>query len=263
MNDSFLVRGRQGFCDLPRDFHGLIRGDRTARNPFRECFAFDEFENQEVRVAVFLKIMDCGDVGMIERRKNLRFPLKSCDTIGVSRMILRQYFDRDIPSELGVARSIHLAHSAFAERLENLIGAEMGSRREGHVTARIIASPSGKSGMVSFMGKVLDDRKFLCKFAGVIAPPGQEGWPHQEKDALATLWPDGVVAQYQKDLLKLNHHPVRSIKRSFAIFFLMSRPPLLARRGNRSPSISDRGSFGRALRRPPVRRLNGLPVVTE
>ena len=36
---------------------------------------------------------------------------------------------------------------------------------------------------------------------------------------------DGVVAQDQKDLLKLNHHPVRSIKGSFAIFFLMSRPP--------------------------------------
>ena len=83
MNDSFLVCGRQGFCDLPRDFHGLIRGDRCARNPFRERFAFDKFKNQEVCVAVFLEIIDCADVGMIERRKNLRFPLKSCDTIGV------------------------------------------------------------------------------------------------------------------------------------------------------------------------------------
>jgi len=32
--------------------------------------------------------------------------------------------------------------------------------------------------------------------------------------------------------LILNHHPVRSIKGSFAIFVLMSRPPLLARRGD-------------------------------
>jgi len=99
-----------------------------------------EFENQEVRVAVFLKIMDSGDAGMIERRKHLRFPLKSCDTIGVSRMILRQDFDRDIPSEPGVVRSIHFPHSAAAKQFANLIGAEMGSRREGHVTARIITS---------------------------------------------------------------------------------------------------------------------------
>ncbi len=44
---------------------------------------------------------------------------------------------------------------------------------------------------------------------------------------------DGVVVQVQKHFrLILNHHPVRSIKGSFAIFFLMSRPPLLARRGD-------------------------------
>ena len=44
---------------------------------------------------------------------------------------------------------------------------------------------------------------------------------------------DGVVVQVQKHFcLILNHHPVRSIKGSFAIFLLMSRPPLLARRGD-------------------------------
>jgi hypothetical protein len=44
---------------------------------------------------------------------------------------------------------------------------------------------------------------------------------------------DGVVVQVQKHFrLILNHHPVRSIKGSFAIFLLMSQPPLLARRGD-------------------------------
>ena len=44
---------------------------------------------------------------------------------------------------------------------------------------------------------------------------------------------DGVVVQVQKQFrLILNHHPVRSIKGSFAIFLLMSRPPRLARRGH-------------------------------
>ena len=41
-------------------------------------------------------------------------------------------------------------------------------------------------------------------------------------------WTDSAV-------LLLDHHPVRSIKGSFAISFLMSRPPLLARRGDGSP----------------------------
>ena len=54
---------------------------------------------------------------------------------------------------------------------------------------------------------------------------------------------DGVVVQVQEHFrLILNHHPVRSIKGSFAIFFLMSRPPLLARRGdppNASPQLAN------------------------
>src|SRR5262245_29003638 len=48
----------------------------------------------------------------------------------------------------------------------------------------------------------------------------------------------GVVVQVQKILIDLIHHPVRSIKGSFAISFLMSRPPLLARRGNARPDDS-------------------------
>jgi len=45
----------------------------------------------------------------------------------------------------------------------------------------------------------------------------------------------GVVVQVQKNSVDSIHHPVRSIKGSFAIFFLVSRPPLLARRGDGSP----------------------------
>ena len=69
-----------------------------------------------------------------------------------------------------------------------------------------------------------------------IAPPGQEGWlRHQEMARSDLSAADGVVVQVKKILWILNHHPVRSIKGSFAIFSLLSRPPLLARRGDRSP----------------------------
>jgi hypothetical protein len=37
--------------------------------------------------------------------------------------------------------------------------------------------------------------------------------------------------KFERSLWILIHHPVRSIRGSCAIFFLMSRPPLLARRG--------------------------------
>src|SRR5688572_26662160 len=60
---------------------------------------------------------------------------------------------------------------------------------------------------------------------------------------------DGVVDQVQKTLSILNHHPVPSIKGSFATFFLMSRPPLLARRGDRSPVDSSSMLLPPQLRR--------------
>src|SRR5262245_26584933 len=57
-------------------------------------------------------------------------------------------------------------------------------------------------------------------------------------------WPGGVAAPSRRRRVAtlaaqtewwfkfLVHHPVRSIRGSFAVFFLMSRPPLLARRGD-------------------------------
>ena len=70
-----------------------------------------------------------------------------------------------------------------------------------------------------------------------IAPPGQEGWLRQQEKRRDSLLraAGGVVVQVQKNSVDSIHHPVRSIKGSFAIFFLVSRPPLLPRRGDGSP----------------------------
>jgi hypothetical protein len=60
----------------------------------------------------------------------------------------------------------------------------------------------------------------------------------QEECRVASLFrADGVVDPEKNSREKhfrliLNHHPVRSNKGSFAIFLWMSRPPLLAERGD-------------------------------
>src|SRR5688572_32346878 len=70
---------------------------------------------------------------------------------------------------------------------------------------------------------------------------GHPSWPGGVAAATrkwreATLAPQtGWWIRFETTLSILIHHPVRSIKGSFAIFFLMSRPPLLARRGVHSP----------------------------
>src|SRR5262245_6962950 len=63
------------------------------------------------------------------------------------------------------------------------------------------------------------------------SPPREEEWlRHQENFGEARLSAaDGVVAD--KERVVVSDHPVRSNKGGFAPFFLMSRPPLLTRRG--------------------------------
>src|SRR5262245_4662127 len=69
--------------------------------------------------------------------------------------------------------------------------------------------------------------------------PGGVAAPNKKKSRSFSSGAEGVVAQVPKIPLDLIHHPVRSIKGSFAMFLLMSRPPLLARRGERRgpPSV--------------------------
>jgi hypothetical protein len=63
---------------------------------------------------------------VIQRGEHLRFALETRHALGVCGEALRQDFERDVATQLRVARPIHLAHAARAERGENLIGTELG-----------------------------------------------------------------------------------------------------------------------------------------
>jgi hypothetical protein len=67
-----------------------------------------------------------------ERGDRFRFALESQErrrAVGETR---RQYFDRDVPIELGIARAIDLAHPAGADGAEDLVRTEPGSDRQRH-----------------------------------------------------------------------------------------------------------------------------------
>ena len=53
-----------------------------------------------------------ADVGMIEGRKHARLAFEPRQPIGITGEELRQDLDRDIATELRVARAIDLAHAA-------------------------------------------------------------------------------------------------------------------------------------------------------
>jgi hypothetical protein len=87
--------------------------------------ALEEFHDQiRVAVACCSNVVQRADVWMRESGDGLGFSLEPVSELLVVGDPGREDFDRDRPIEAGVARSVHLAHSAFAQLCEDLVGTE-------------------------------------------------------------------------------------------------------------------------------------------
>src|SRR5262249_34444857 len=69
---------------------------------------------------------------MIQRREHLRFALEAGESIGIERELRRQDLERDVTTELGIVRAIHVAHAARSEQRHDLVGTETNARRDRH-----------------------------------------------------------------------------------------------------------------------------------
>jgi hypothetical protein len=116
MDDAFLVRGFERIGDLPRDHQGFVKGDGARREPIRERGAFDQFEDECGCPVRFFEAVDRTDVGMVQRRQELRFALKASQAFRIGGERFRQDFERDVAIQLRIARAIYLAHATRADR---------------------------------------------------------------------------------------------------------------------------------------------------
>ena len=85
-------------------------GALPAPAPIRsgQRFSLHQFQHQRADAAGFLDAVDRGDVGMIEGRKNARFPFEARQPIGIGGEPRRQDFYRDVAIEAHVAGPVHL-----------------------------------------------------------------------------------------------------------------------------------------------------------
>ena len=65
--------------------------------------------------------MDRADVRVIECRKEARLAFEAGEPFRIGRERARQHFDGDVAAKPGVARPIHLAHSALTEQCLQVI----------------------------------------------------------------------------------------------------------------------------------------------
>ena len=65
---------------------------------------------------------------MIQRRQGLRFAREAHDAVGIGREEVGKDLDRDLAIEPRITGAVHLAHSAGAERADDVVVREFGTR---------------------------------------------------------------------------------------------------------------------------------------
>jgi hypothetical protein len=127
MDDALLVRGFKSVRDLFRDRQCLVERDRSASNALGQIVALDEFHHQRRDAFALFQAVDGRNVRMIQRGEDFGLSLKSGQSVSIPSEHWGQNFDGDVTLQLGVGRSIHLAHAAFANRRDDFVDAEPGA----------------------------------------------------------------------------------------------------------------------------------------
>ena len=70
---------------------------------------------------------DFANVGMIESGRRHRFEAETLPRIWIGSQARRQDLDGDLTIEARVARAVHHAHAALADRAENFVGTKASS----------------------------------------------------------------------------------------------------------------------------------------
>ena len=76
MDHAGFVRGLQRLGDLLRNRQRLIQRDRPLHDPVGEGRAFDQLQDERLRVVALLDAVDGGDAGIVQAGQYLRFPLE-------------------------------------------------------------------------------------------------------------------------------------------------------------------------------------------
>ena len=102
-----------------------------AGDPLREVLAVDQLHHERARRRLSTPV-DLRDVRVIQRRQRARLALEARQPIRIGREQIGQHLDGDVALEPGVARAIHLAHSAGADRRDDLVDADAVTRGKAH-----------------------------------------------------------------------------------------------------------------------------------
>jgi hypothetical protein len=127
VDDAGVVRGFQRIRHLPADLDHLGSRDGAPRQPGSERLSLHQFQDEESDSTVLFDVVDGRDVGVIERREQLRFSLEPRNAFRNGGHSRWYDLDRDVAVEPGIPGTIHLTHAACTELPLNGVAALKGS----------------------------------------------------------------------------------------------------------------------------------------
>jgi len=138
MDDALCMRGFHGRDNLARYRQCLFQRQRALRESIRQRGSVDQLHDQSrarrlprARRRLF-EAINGGDVRVIERRENLRLAAEAGDAVRRECEGGRKNLQRNVATELRVARLIDLAHSAGADGARYFVRTDASAGRERH-----------------------------------------------------------------------------------------------------------------------------------
>ena len=106
----------------------LADGDRARVHAFAKGLSFEQLRHDERRIGVGADVMHGEDVRVAQCCGRAGLLLEAVEAIDMGRKDAGQDLDRYVTPEPRIARPVHLAHAARAERGHDLVGPEASAR---------------------------------------------------------------------------------------------------------------------------------------
>ena len=132
VNDVLLVERVERLRDLCGDDQRLIEGNRATFETLGKRLALEKLHDEKGHAVVLSNVVKRADVRVTDSREGLRLTLEAFELRGACTVWRQQDLDGDGAIQPRVARAVHLAHAAGAQRRHDFIWADLRASRQRH-----------------------------------------------------------------------------------------------------------------------------------
>jgi hypothetical protein len=122
----------ESVCDLNSQIEQGFNLDRFAADQVPEGLAFQQFHCDESSAVYFINFVDGADVGMVQGRRRLGFPLEPAQGLRVAGQFFRKKLEGHVTAELNVFRFVDHTHAPATDFAQYaVVGERLPERWEG------------------------------------------------------------------------------------------------------------------------------------